>query len=61
MSATPEQLLLLADDIKLSLLERQRSQDLGLTPSSPDSVSASLDQLRRGIQALQQDSSLDAR
>lgn len=61
MSATPEQLLLLADDIKLSLLERQRSQDLGLAPSSEDSVAASLDQLRRGIEALQQDKSLDAR
>ncbi|KAK5997376.1 hypothetical protein PT974_02732 [Cladobotryum mycophilum] len=52
----PNQLFLLADHIKLSLLERQRAQSLGLDSDSQDGhVSRSLDQFRNGINSLEQD------
>ena len=55
MSITnPPQLFLLADHIKLSLLERQRAISLNLSPDSQDGqISRSLDQLRSGIEALE--------
>ncbi|KAF2447571.1 hypothetical protein P171DRAFT_429201 [Karstenula rhodostoma CBS 690.94] len=55
MSTTnPPQLFLLADHIKLSLLERQRAISLNLSPNSQDSqISRSLEQLRSGIEALE--------
>ncbi|KAF2472038.1 SNARE complex subunit [Lindgomyces ingoldianus] len=55
MSTTnPPQLFLLADHIKLSLLERQRAISLRLSPNSQDGqISRSLDQLRSGIEALE--------
>lgn len=55
MSATnPPQLFLLADHIKLSLLERQRAISLNLSPNSQDSqISRSLEQLRAGIETLE--------
>ncbi|KAK7193366.1 hypothetical protein DPSP01_010973 [Paraphaeosphaeria sporulosa] len=55
MSTTnPPQLFLLADHIKLSLLERQRAISLNLSPSSQDGqISRSLEQLRSGIEALE--------
>ncbi|OCK82639.1 hypothetical protein K432DRAFT_441445 [Lepidopterella palustris CBS 459.81] len=54
MSTTnPSQLFLLADHIKLSLLERQRAISLNLSPNSQDGqISRSLDALRSGIEAL---------
>jgi syntaxin 8 len=49
----PSQLFLLADHIKLSLLERQRALQLNLPANSQDSqISRSLDQLSTGIDAL---------
>lgn len=55
MSTTnPPQLFLLADHIKLSLLERQRAISLNLSPNSQDGqISRSLDQLRSGIESLE--------
>ncbi|KAF9740490.1 hypothetical protein PMIN06_007631 [Paraphaeosphaeria minitans] len=55
MSTTnPPQLFLLADHIKLSLLERQRAISLNLSHNSQDSqISRSLEQLRSGIEALE--------
>ncbi|KAF2735440.1 SNARE complex subunit [Polyplosphaeria fusca] len=55
MSTTnPPQLFLLADHIKLSLLERQRAISLNLSPNSQDGqISRSLDQLRSGIDSLE--------
>ncbi|KAL1607805.1 hypothetical protein SLS60_002743 [Paraconiothyrium brasiliense] len=55
MSTTnPPQLFLLADHIKLSLLERQRAISLNLSPNSQDAqISRSLEQLRSGIEALE--------
>lgn len=55
MSTTnPPQLFLLADHIKLSLLERQRAISLNLSPNSQDSqISRSLEQLRSGIETLE--------
>jgi hypothetical protein len=50
--ANPPQLFLLADHIKLSLLERQRAISLNLEPSAQDgSISRSLESLREGIEA----------
>ncbi|MCJ1472334.1 hypothetical protein MMC13_000981 [Lambiella insularis] len=50
--ANPSQLFLLADHIKLSLLERQRAISLNLDPSSQDSsISRSLESMREGIEA----------
>ena len=52
--ANPSQLYLLADHIKLSLLERQRAISLNLEPNSQDShISRSLDSMREGIEALE--------
>ena len=53
--SNPSQLYLLADHIKLSLLERQRAISLNLEPSSQDGhISRSLDSMREGIEALEQ-------
>ena len=52
--ASPSQLYLLADHIKLSLLERQRAISLNLEPNSQDGhISRSLDSMREGIEALE--------
>ncbi|KAJ5690514.1 hypothetical protein N7462_004906 [Penicillium macrosclerotiorum] len=52
--ANPSQLFLLADHIKLSLLERQRAISLDLEPNAQDGeISRSLDSLREGIQAVE--------
>jgi syntaxin 8 len=54
MSTNPPQLFLLADHIKLSLLERQRAVSLNLSPNTQDGqISRSLAQLRAGIDALE--------
>lgn len=54
MSTNPPQLFLLADHIKLSLLERQRAVSLNLPSHSQDSqISRSLEQLRSGIESLE--------
>lgn len=51
--ASPNQLLLLADHIKLSLLERLRAQSLNIDGDSKDGhISRSLDQFRDGLAAL---------
>lgn len=51
--ATASRLYLLSDHIKLSLLERQRAISLNLPPNSHDGeISRSLDDLRTGIDAL---------
>ena len=54
MSTTsPQQLFLLADHLKLSLLERQRAQTLNLAPNKQDShITRSLSNLHEGIEAL---------
>lgn len=53
--ANPSQLYLLADHIKLSLLERQRAISLNLEPNSQDGhISRSLDSMREGVEALEQ-------
>lgn len=53
--ASANQLYLLADHIKLSLLERQRAISLNLEPNSQDGhISRSLDSFREGIEALEQ-------
>lgn len=53
--ANPSQLYLLADHIKLSLLERQRAISLNLEPNSQDGhISRSLESLREGIEAVEQ-------
>ncbi|MDI1486397.1 MAG: hypothetical protein OHK93_005625 [Ramalina farinacea] len=50
------QLYLLADHIKLSLLERQRAISLNLEPSSQDGhISRSLDQMREGIESIERE------
>ncbi|KAF2145412.1 uncharacterized protein K452DRAFT_324417 [Aplosporella prunicola CBS 121167] len=54
MSANPAQLFLLADHIKLSLLERQRAVSLNLSPNSQDGqISRSLESLHSGIEAIE--------
>ncbi|KAL1792246.1 hypothetical protein ACET3X_009997 [Alternaria dauci] len=54
MATNPPQLFLLADHIKLSLLERQRALSLNLPSNSQDGqISRSLDQLRSGIESLE--------
>ncbi len=51
--SNPNQLFLLADHIKLSLLERQRAQTLNLDADSKDGhISRSLDQFRDGLETL---------
>ncbi|KAJ5812857.1 hypothetical protein N7447_009880 [Penicillium robsamsonii] len=50
----PAQLFLLADHIKLSLLERERAISLDLEPNSQDGeISMSLESLRESIEALE--------
>ncbi|EAW14440.1 syntaxin family protein [Aspergillus clavatus NRRL 1] len=50
----PSQLLLLADHIKLSLLERQRAISLDPEPNSQDGeISRSLESLREGIESVE--------
>lgn len=57
-SANPSQLFLLADHIKLSLLERQRAISLNLAPNTQDAqISRSLDQLESGIKAVESQAS----
>lgn len=52
--SNPNALYLLADHIKLSLLERKRAQALNLDSDSQDGhISRSLEQFRDGLQALQ--------
>lgn len=54
MATNPPQLFLLADHIKLSLLERQRALSLNLSPNTHDGqISRSLEQLRAGIESLE--------
>lgn len=54
--SNPNQLYLLADHIKLSLLERQRAQSLNLDADSKDGhISRSLDQFRDGLAAIQKE------
>ncbi|KIY01729.1 uncharacterized protein Z520_01867 [Fonsecaea multimorphosa CBS 102226] len=52
--SNPSQLLLLADHIKLSLLERQRaiSLNLDVNPSQDSNIARSLESFREGIEAL---------
>ncbi|KAH7021223.1 uncharacterized protein B0I36DRAFT_30247 [Microdochium trichocladiopsis] len=53
MSKNPNQLFLLADHIKLSLLERQRAKTLDLGGDSKDGhISRSLEQFKDGLAAL---------
>lgn len=54
MSTSPHQLFLLADHIKLSLLERQRAQSLKLSANSTNDgpLTRSLESLRAGIETL---------
>lgn len=52
----PNALLLLADHIKLSLLERQRAKTLNLTSDSQDGhISRSLEQFREGLEGLEKE------
>lgn len=52
--ASSSQLYLLADHIKLSLLERQRALSLDLEPTAQDGhISRSLDSMREGVEALE--------
>lgn len=54
MTTNPHQLFLLADHIKLSLLERQRAQSLDLDSSKQNSqILRSLESLRDGLEALE--------
>lgn len=51
--SNPNQLFLLADHIKLSLLERQRAISLNLEPNSQDGhISRSLESLRAGLESI---------
>ncbi|PNS18463.1 hypothetical protein CAC42_6280 [Sphaceloma murrayae] len=53
-TTNPHQLFLLADHIKLSLLERQRAQSLDLDSTKQDNqISRSLDSLREGLESLE--------
>ena len=53
--ANASQLYLLADHVKLSLLERQRAISLNLEPSSQDGhISRSLESMREGVETLEQ-------
>ena len=52
--SSAEQLYLLADHIKLSLLERQRAQSLGLDNDSQDGhLSRSFEQFKTGLASLE--------
>lgn len=59
MAATnPSQLFLLADHIKLSLLERQRAISLNIAANTQDAqISRSLHQLESSIEALESQTS----
>lgn len=51
--SNPNQYFLLADHIKLSLLERQRALSLNLESSSQDGhISRSLESLREGVESI---------
>lgn len=53
MSTSPHQLFLLADHVKLSLLERQRAVALNLEPTKQDGhITRSLETMRDGIENL---------
>jgi syntaxin 8 len=53
MVFSPNQLFLLADHIKLSLLERQRALSLNLEPNSQDGqISRSLESLCEGLEEI---------
>ena len=54
-TTTPHQLFLLADHLKLSLLERQRALSLNLAPSQQDTnnISRSLSSLQDGLERLE--------
>jgi syntaxin 8 len=54
MSTSPHQLFLLADHIKLSLLERQRAQSLKLPSNNKTDgpIARSLESLRAGLETL---------
>lgn len=52
--ANPSQLYLLADHIKLSLLERQRAITLNLEPNTQDGhITRSLESMREGLEAVE--------
>lgn len=54
--SNPSQLFLLADHIKLSLLERQRAVSLQLEPNSQDGeISRSLASLHDGLEEVERD------
>jgi syntaxin 8 len=54
--SNPNALFLLADHVKLSLLERQRAKALNLESDSQDGhISRSLDQFKDGLEALQKE------
>jgi hypothetical protein len=54
MAQSANLLTLLADDIKLSLLERQRSVSLGLESDAQNgNIARSLESMREGIEALE--------
>ncbi|KAK3387286.1 hypothetical protein B0H63DRAFT_521346 [Podospora didyma] len=54
--SNPNALLLLADHLKLSLLERQRAKTLGLASDSQDGhISRSLEQFREGLEGLEKE------
>lgn len=54
MSTNPHQLFLLADHLKLSLLERQRAIALNLEPTKQDGhIGRSLETLREGLETLE--------
>lgn len=56
--SNPNQLFLLVDHLKLSLLERQRAISLDLEPNSQDGhIARSLDSLREGIESLEKEQS----
>lgn len=52
--ANPSQLYLLADHIKLTLLERQRAITLNLEPNAQDGhITRSLESMREGLDAVE--------
>lgn len=54
--SNPSQLFLLADHIKLSLLERQRAISLELEPNSQDGeISRSLESLNEGLESVEKE------
>jgi syntaxin 8 len=56
--SNPSQLYLLADHIKLSLLERQRAMSLDLEPNAQNgNISRSLESMREGVEAVELEAS----